>query len=176
MSPKARKMLSDWQASYIQDIIQQIDTQSKATLARWAVDYAEEHILPLWNSFYPGEPRPANALAAAREWLAGTIKLPQAKPSILACHAAARETEDNPIAQAAARAIGQCASTIHSAQHCIGLAFYGALAIAYSELGTKAPWDELERRAAVECVRMLDALKAVSVPDEPNPARIKWQC
>lgn len=39
--PKARKMLSDWEAPYIQSLMKLIETQSKATLAFWAVDYAE---------------------------------------------------------------------------------------------------------------------------------------
>jgi hypothetical protein len=55
--------------------------------------------------------------------------LPQAKSAILECHAVAREAEGNRAAQAAARAVGQCASTIHSPRHCIGLALYGALAV-----------------------------------------------
>ena len=117
-----------------------------------------------------------NALHAARECLSGSIKLPQAKTSILECHAAAREADTNPVAQAAARAIGQCASTIHSARHCIGLALYGALAVAYDTLGTNASWKALEQCAADECWRMLDALQSVSVEDEPNPAKIVWKC
>ena len=174
--PKARKMLSDWNAPYIQALMKLIETQSKSTLAHWAVDYAEQSILPLWNKHYPEDQRPQNALHAAREWLSGSIKLPQAKTSILECHAAAREADTNPVAQAAARAIGQCASTIHSARHCIGLALYGALAVAYDTLGTNASWKALEQCAADECWRMLDALQAVSVEDEPNPAKIVWKC
>jgi hypothetical protein len=133
-------MLSDWDAPYIQSLVKQIETQSKTTLAQWAIDYAEHALLPLWSKHYPDDSRPWKALDAARDWLAGAIKLPQAKPVILECHAAARETEGNSVAQAAARAIGQCASTIHSARHCIGLALYGALAVAYDTLGTKATW------------------------------------
>ncbi len=174
--PKARKMLSDWNAPYIQALMKLIETQSKSTLAHWAVDYAEQSILPLWNKHYPEDQRPQNALHAAREWLSGSIKLPQAKTSILECHAAAREADTNPVAQAAARAIGQCASTIHSARHCIGLALYGALAVAYDTLGTNASWKALEQCAADECWRMLDALQSVSVEDEPNPAKIVWKC
>ena len=79
-------------------------------------------------------------------------------------------------AQAAARAIGQCASTIHSARHCIGLAFYGALAIAYDQLGTDAPWSDLERRAAEACGYMEAALRAMAVESEPIPAKIEWKC
>jgi hypothetical protein len=173
---KARKMLSDWKASYIQSLMKLIETQSKATLAIWAVDYSERVILPLWSKYCPDDLRPQNALNAAREWLSGTIKLPQVKPAILECHAAARGAEGNPVAQAAARAIGQCASTIHSARHCIGLAFYGALAVAYDRLGTAAPWGQIEQYAAEECGRMEAALRAIAVENEPNPAKIDWKC
>lgn len=173
---KARKMLSDWQAPYIQALMRLIETQSKKTLATWAVDYAEQALLPLWHKHYPEDARPQSALQAARAWLAGVIKLPQAKAEILSCHAAAREADASPVAQAAARAIGQCASTIHSARHCIGLAFYGALAIAYDTLGTDAPWAAVEACAAAACGRMLEALRAIAVADEPNPARIEWHC
>ena len=133
-------------------------------------------MLPLWSKHYPNDLRPQNALEASREWLSGSIKLPQAKTAILECHSAARDAEANSVAQAAARAIGQCASTIHSATHCIGLAFYGALAVAYDTLGTGAPWEQLEQCASVECGRMLDALSAVAAHNEPNPAKINWKC
>lgn len=174
--PKARKMLSNWQAPYIQSLMRLIETQSKATLATWAIDYSDRVMLPLWSKHYPDDPRPQAALSAAREWLSGAIKLPQAKPEILKCHAAAREASVSPVAQAACRAIGQCASTIHSAQHCIGLAFYGALAVAYDQLGTDAPWGQIEQLAADECGRMESALRAVAVENEPSPAKIDWRC
>jgi len=172
----ARKMLNNYEAPYIQSLMRLIETQSKATLANWAVDYAENVLLPLWHKQYPDDNRPRNALASAREWLSGEIKLLQAKSAILACHAAAREAEGNPAAQASARAIGQCASTIHAATHCIGLAFYGALAVAYDRLGLGASWIQLEECAAEECSRMEDALRAVAVENEPNPAKINWKC
>jgi hypothetical protein len=173
---RIRKMLNNWEAPYIQSLVKLIETQSKLTLANWAIDYAEQIMLPLWTKHHPNDQRPQNALDAARSWLSGAIKLPPAKKAILECHAAAREAEGNPVAQAAARTIGQCASTIHSPRHCIALALYGALAVAYDTLGTGAPWQQLEQCAAAECGRMLDALRAVSVEDEPNPARIDWKC
>lgn len=173
---KYRKTLNDWEAPYIQSLARLIETQSKSTLANWALDYSEKVILPLWRKHYPEDMRPQNALDAARKWLSGAIKLPQAKAAILQCHAAAREAEGNPVAQAAARTIGQCASTIHSARHCIGLAFYGAMAVAYDTLGTDATWKLLEQCAAEECGRMLEALRSVSVENEPNPAKINWKC
>ena len=174
--PKTRKMLSNWNAPYIQSLVKLIETQSKATLAIWVVDYSGRVLLPLWRKYYPDDLRPLNSLNAAHEWLTGAIKLPQAKTAILECHAAAREADAYPVAQAAARAIGQSASTIHSARHCIGLALYGALAVAYDALGTNAPWERLEQYAAEECGRMFNALRAVAVENEPNPAKIDWKC
>jgi hypothetical protein len=174
--PKTRKMLSNWKEPYIQSLMKLIETQSKVTLVNWSVEYSEHVILPLWNRQYPDDMRPQNALNTAREWLSGSIKLPQAKAEILGCHAAAREAEGNPVAQAAARAIGQSASTIHSARHCIGLAFYGALAVAYEREGTDVNWGQIEQFAAKECGRMEDALRAIAVDNEPNPAKIDWKC
>jgi len=173
---KTRKMLSDWESPQIRSLMRSIKTQSKKTLASWAIDYSEQVILPLWIKSFPEDQRPQNALRASREWLSGAIRLPEAKASILECHAAAREAEGNAVAQAAARAIGQCASTIHSARHCLGLALYGALAVAYDSLGTDAAWDQIEQCAAEECGRMEAALNAVAVENEPNPAAIDWKC
>lgn len=174
--PKLRKMLNDCDAPYIRSLMELIETQSKKTLANWAIDYGENTILPFWNKHAQEDMRPQNALNAGRAWLAGEIKLPQAKAAILDCHAAAREAEGNPVAQAAARAIGQSASSIHVATHCLGLALYGALAVAYDRLGTDAPWEQIESCAAEECGRMQTALRAVAVENEDNPAKINWRC
>lgn len=172
---KLRKMLSDWEAPYIQSLVKLVETQSKPTLANWCISYCEVHILPVYETHCPKDDRPRNALNAARSWLAGSIKLPQVKAAILDCHAAARELADDPAAQACARTIGQCASAVHSVSHCMGIALYGALAIAYDQLGSKAPWAQLEAFSAEECGRMEAALRAVAVKDEQNPARFIWQ-
>jgi len=174
--PKYRKMLADWEAPYIQSLIQVVDTQSKETLIRWCTDYAETRLLSIYESQFSEDLRPREAIAAARAWLAGEIKLPQAKPALLACHEAAREAEGNPAAQAAARAIGQSASTIHAATHCAGLALYGALAVAYDTLGLDASWAELECAAATECGQMEAALRAIAVEGELHPAKLNWKC
>ena len=169
-------MLSNWEADYIQSLMHLIETQSKETLATWAMEYARENLLPLWVAYFPEDHRPRMALEAGHDWVEGIIKLPVAKKIILECHSAARDAEEYPVAQAAARAIAQSASTIHSARHCIGLAFYGALAISYSKLGIDAKWTDLESYAAGECKKMEEALEKISVKDEKNPAKISWKC
>jgi len=176
MPTKHRKMLTDWQAPYILPILRLIETQSKTTIALWCINYAEARILPIYEAGYPDDARAKDAINAARKWLASEIKLPEAKKVILSCHAAAREAEENPAAQAAARAIGQCASSIHAATHCAALMFYGALAVAYDALGVNASWDKLLEVAAAECIQMHAALQNVAIENEPNPAKINWNC
>ena len=175
--PKYRKMLSDINAQYLQSLMRLIETQSKTTLANWCLDYAEAIILPIYEKHMPGDFRPRHAVDAAREWMAGKVKLPYVKKIILdECHAAARELDSNPTAQAAARTCGQAAACIHTPTHSLGLALYGALAIAYDKLGIDAGWDALVSAAAEECGKMEAALRAVSVANEPNPAKINWTC
>ena len=174
---KYRKMLSDINAPYLQSLMRLIETQSKTTLAHWSIDYTRAYILPIYEKVYPDDARPRHALGAAEEWLAGKVKLPYVKNIILnECHAAARELDADPTAQAAARTCGQAAATIHTPTHSIGLALYGALAVAYDRLGIDAGWDALLSIAAEECAKMEEALRTVAVENEPNPAKINWRC
>ncbi len=172
---KPRRMLGGLGAPCLQSLIRLAETQSKATLVAWCTSYAGEHLLPLFEKRFPDDCRPRLALEAAGAWSSGLIKLPRAKQAILACHAAAREAEGDPAAQAAARAVGQCASAIHSPRHAVGLALYGALAVAYDLHGLDTPWELLEHAASGEIGKMEAALRAVSVENEPNPARTVWK-
>lgn len=173
---KLRKMLGKADSPYIVSLMRLIETQSKTTIADWCIGYAEENILPIYENAYPGDDRPRNALNAAKDWMDGKIKLPAVKMLILDTHAAAREAEDNPAAQAAARTVGQAAAVIHVPTHSLGLAFYGSAAIAYARVGINEAPEIYEQIATEECLKMEVALRAVSVPDEPNPAKINWNC
>ena len=173
---KYRKMLSDYNAEPIQAFMRLIETQSKQTIATWCLNYAEAHILPIYNKQFPLDSRPQSALDAAQAWLSKEIKLPEAKTWILACHSAARETETYPAAQAAARALGQAASTIHAPTHALGLPLYGSLALAYDTLGLNDSWENLEVFALQECEKMLLSFRAKAVQNEPNPVKVRWFC
>lgn len=173
---KLRKMLGSAESPYIVSLMRLIETQSKATIATWCIEYAKETILPIYERAYPQDTRPRNALDAAREWMQGRVKLPTVKKLVLEAHAAAREAEGNPAAQAAARAIGQTAAVVHVPTHSLGLAFYGAAAIAYANHGLEETVGAYDAIAAEECAKMEAALRTIAVQDEPNPARINWRC
>jgi hypothetical protein len=170
-------MLGSADSPYILSLMALIQTQNKKTIADWCMDYAETHVLPIYEKHCPGDERPRHALQAARDWLQGLVKLPFVKNIILnEAHAAAREGEDNPIAQAAARAVGQAASSIHTPTHSLGVAFYGAAAIAYDRAGLEESQETYDRIASEVCADMEAALREAAVENEPDPAKINWYC
>ena len=105
------------------------------------------------------------------------MKFPVVKNILLNdCHAAARELDANPTAQAAARAVGQGSAVVHTLTHSLGLFFYAAAAVAYDRVGLDAA-DEVYAEIAEEvCLDYTEALRAISVENEPNPAKLKWNC
>ncbi len=177
MAKKLRKMLGDVNAPEVIALIELIDTQSKATICKWCMDYAEAHILPIFEKRRPDDGRPRKALNAARDYLEGKVKFPVVKDIILnQCHRAARELDSDPAAQAAARACGQGSAVVHTLSHSLGLYFYGAAAVAYDRIGTEGTTGEYEEIAREVCADLTAALQAVSIAGEPNPAKIKWHC
>lgn len=173
---KLRKMLGSADSPYIVSLMRLIETQSKATIATWCMDYAKEYILPIYEKAYPEEGRLGAALNAAYDWLAGKIKLADAKKIIKEAQTAAREVDENPVAQAAARAVAQAAASIYTPTHSLAVAFYGSAAIAYDRVGLGESAEVYDQIAAEECSKMEVALRAVAVEDEVNPAKINWNC
>ena len=170
-------MLGDVYAPSVDALMGLIVTQSKATICAWCMGYAEKKALPIFEKHCPGDSRPRSAIAAARAYLAGEVKFPVVKDIILnRCHAAARELDGNPTAQAAARAVGQGSAVAHTLSHSLGLYFYAAAAIAYDRIGLAAAAEEYDAIAEEVCLDYTNALRAVAVQDEPNPAKIKWGC
>lgn len=173
---KVRKMLGKSDSPYIISLMELIETQSKKTIVKWCNEYAREHILPIYEKAYPEDFRLNNALNAVDEWLDGSMKLIEAKKFVKEAQMVGREVENNPAAEAAARAIGATTATINTITSSLGLAFYGAAAIAYSTIGVNEKAEVYEKIAEEECKNMEEALRKIAVMDEPNPAKINWNC
>ena len=173
---KLRKMLGSVDSPYITSLMHLIETQSKTTIAKWCIDYAQEHILPIYEKAYPEDNRLKDAVNGAYDWLGGKTTLAAAKKLISQAQSAAREAEENPAAQAAARTVGQAAATIHTSTNSLALAFYGSAAIAYDRVGIEESTEVYEQIASEECAKMEAALRAIAVENEPNPAKINWNC
>ncbi len=126
-----KKLLFSRESDCIQPLRQLIEKQKHRTLVAWALDCAPR-VLAIFEEKYPGEQRPRQALETAAVWAQGGVKMPEAKRAIHAAHNAATAAEGDPAAQAAARAAGHAAATVHVETHALGLVFYGLTAFAYA--------------------------------------------
>jgi hypothetical protein len=90
-------------------------------LALWAAACAE-HVLDLFESARPDDPRPRRAIEQARAWARGEIKMTEARAAGGHAMGAARDLRG--AARYAAYAAGQAAVVAHVAAHELGAAAY----------------------------------------------------
>jgi thymidine phosphorylase len=95
-------------------------------LAVWAASCAE-HVLDLFESARPEDPRPRQAIQHARAWARGEVTMSQARAAGGHAMAAARELRGP--ARHAAYAAGQAGVVAHVAAHDLGAAAYAIKAV-----------------------------------------------
>jgi hypothetical protein len=99
-----------------------VSIEERKSLALWAADKAEA-VLINFEEHHPGDDRPRKAIAAARAWARGGMKMMEARQCAVAAHAAARQAT-MPAAVAAARSAGYAAATAHAGGHAKAAASY----------------------------------------------------
>ncbi|MDN5686581.1 MAG: hypothetical protein L0G94_07855 [Brachybacterium sp.] len=95
-------------------------------LALWAADCAD-HVLELFEAERPEDPRPREAIAAARAWAGGELPMMRARAAGGHAMGAARPLRGAP--RFAAYAAGQSACVGHVAEHDLGAAAYALKAV-----------------------------------------------
>ena len=139
-------------------------------LALWAATCAE-HVLPLFESMQPSDPRPRQAITQARAWVRGEITMTQARTAAGHAMAAARVLRG--AAREAAYAAGQAAVVAHVAAHELGAA-------AYAIKAARATVVESERDKAgrLECQwqreQLPDAIRELVLDDQRLRNDICW--
>ncbi len=90
-------------------------------LAEWSAACAE-HVLPLFESVRPADPRPRHAIEQIRAWARGEVTMSESRAAGGHAMAAARNLDG--AARHAAYAAGQAAVVAHVAAHDLGAAAY----------------------------------------------------
>lgn len=170
-----RKMLGDISAPECTALMALIATQSQRTLEKWAVEYAAEGCLPIFEREYPEAGIMRGAVEGCRAYMAGSIKLKELKPLIAEARKLAAETRGE-AAQAAARAVSTACATVQKPTNAFGFLLYAVAAKAYAQLGTDRPQTEYDAFAAQEMRAALESLERVAVKDEKSPVKIDWHC
>ena len=139
-------------------------------LALWAAECAE-HVLHLFESVQPSDPRPRQAIEQARAWARGEIKMSQSRDSAGHAQAAARVLIG--AARHAAFAAGQAAAVAHVAAHELGAAAYAIKAVRAT-----APGCEGESAGRLECrwqrEQLPDAIRELVLDDQRLRNTICW--
>ena len=121
-------------------------------LALWAASCAE-HVLDLFESAQPEDPRPREAIEHARAWVRGEVRMTQARTA--AGHAMAAARDQGGAARHAAYAAGQAGVVAHVAAHELGAAAY---AINAARAGAPKGEGEGDGAGRLECRWQRDQL------------------
>ena len=144
-------------------------------LALWAATCAE-HVLHLFESAQPSDPRPRQAIEQIRAWACGEIRMSQSRAAGGHAMAAARDTRTRVpggAARHAAFAAGQAAVVAHVAAHELGAAAY-----AIKAARAAAPEGEGESSGRLECRwqrdQLPDAIRALVLDDQRARNDLCW--
>ena len=139
-------------------------------LALWAATCAE-HVLPLFETEQPHDPRPRHALEQARAWVRGEVSMTEARAAGGHANAAARVLSG--AARHAAFAAAQAALVAHVAAHELGAAAY-----ALKAAQAAAPEGEAERARRRELrwqrAQLPRAIRALVLDDQRRRNAICW--
>src|SRR5438128_11455455 len=139
-------------------------------LALWAAACAE-HVLHLFESVQPWDPRPSEAIEQIRAWACGAIRMSQSRAA--GCDATAAARELSGAARHAAFAAGQAAVVAHVAAHDLGAAAY-----AIKAARAAAPEGKRESAGRLECrwqrEQLPEAIRDLVLDDQRLRNDICW--
>ncbi|MGN6674187.1 MAG: putative immunity protein [Thermomicrobiales bacterium] len=139
-------------------------------LALWAAVCAE-HVLGLFESVQPDDPRPRQAIEQVRAWVRGEVAMMQARAAGGHAMGAARDLQGAP--RHAAYAAGQAACVAHVAAHELGAAAYAikaARAAAPAGAGVRAG----QRECRWQRDQLPAAIRALVLDDQRLRNAICW--
>jgi len=139
-------------------------------LALWAAACAE-HVLPLFESVQPSDPRPRQAIEQIRRWTRGEISMSESRAAGGHAMAAARALTGPP--RHAAFAAGQAGVVAHVAAHELGAAAY-AIKAARAAVPAEEAEDAGRRECAWQREQLPDAVRALVLDDQRLRNEICW--
>jgi len=139
-------------------------------LALWAATCAE-HVLYLFESVHPDDPRPRQAIEHARAWVRGEVKTMQSRAA--GGHAMGAARNNRGAVRHAAYAAGQAGAVAHVAAHELGAAAYAIKAVRDA-----APDGEAEAAGRLECRwqrdQLPDGIRELVIDDQLLRNDICW--
>ncbi len=138
-------------------------------LAQWSADCAE-HVLHLFESVCPEDPRPRHAIEHIRAWARGEISMMQSRAAGGHAMGAARPLTG--AARHAAYAAGQAGAVAHVAEHDLGAAAYAIRAVRAAADGDSTAAGIRERRWQRE--QLPEPIRELVLDDQRRRNDICW--
>lgn len=139
-------------------------------LALWAAACAE-HVLELFEWVRPEDPRPREAIEAARAWVRGEVGMMQARAA--GGHAMGAAISLRGAARNAAYAAGQAGAVAHVAEHDLGAAAYAIKAVRAA-----APEGQAAAAGRAECRwqrdQLPEAVRGLVLDDQRRRNELCW--
>jgi hypothetical protein len=139
-------------------------------LALWAASCAE-HVLHLFDSAHPDDPRPHQAIAHARAWARGEVTMMDSRAA--GGHAMGAARDKRGAARYAAYAAGQAGVVAHVAGHELGAAAYAIKAVRGA-----APDGDADAAGRLECrwqrAQLPEAIRELVLDDQQLRNSICW--
>lgn len=167
---KLRKMLGDVNANECLDLMHLMETQSKETLAAWALAYVKKRYTKIYTSDCLNA-----AMDMVERYLNKDCTLSGLKPYIKAARDDAKHISD-PACEAASKAIATACAVLQTPTNALGFLFYGAAANAYHEVGLEEQKEVYDMYGIKEFKDAYVSLKQVAITHEPKPVHMKWNC
>ncbi|WP_151523918.1 putative immunity protein [Serinicoccus kebangsaanensis] len=139
-------------------------------LARWAASCAE-HVLPAFETEAPDDARPREAIAGARAWADGRMRMMASRAS--AGHAMGAARPLSGAARLAAYAAGQAAAVPHVAEHDLGAAAYAIRAVMASA-GDEDREEARLRERDWQREQVPDELRRLVLEDQARRDHLCW--
>ena len=137
-------------------------------LALWAAACAE-HVVTLFESECPSDPRPRAAIEAARAWARGEMAMMTARAQGGHAMGAARPLRG--AARYAAYSAGQAACVAHVAEHDLGAAAY---AIRAAQAAEQSSPEAGVREREWQRQRLPEAVRSLVLEDQVRRSEICW--
>ncbi|MDR1639062.1 MAG: hypothetical protein LBT59_05135 [Clostridiales bacterium] len=174
---KLRKMIGKLDSPSTEALVRLIETQNKTTIGLWCINYALDRVLPIWERHQPKDTRARDALETAKKYVVGHARLDEVKRCKRECKKVPDEFAKDPILLASSRAIFDAAlQSVYSPSGALSFLWYASAAIAYDRLGLEASSESLDALAEIVTSDYTSELRAISVENEPNPAKVSWTC
>ena len=173
---KLRKMLGDVQSEVCRELMSVMSSQSKHTLAYFAITYAKKNYLSIYQAVQPEQASSFDEVFKQCEhYLDGETSLNACRPLLREVRLLSSKTKGE-VARAAARALAVACATIQTPTNALGFLFYGAAAKAYEQFGLQASQETYDQSAIKSLEDALAYLKSIMIENEQNPSQLDWNC